>query len=840
MKRVILFICFVLPVLSGLAQGTGKLYGTVTDNKGNPIELVNVATLGFPYGTITGEKGSYELTVPAGREVFIRYSFVGYEQKELKVNLKNGERLEQDVSINLTVTDLPGLEIKDERIRTTNYIRLSPKEADFIPTISGGIEAMLTTLPGVSSTNELSSQYSVRGGNFDENLVYVNGIEIYRPFLIRAGQQEGLSFVYPKLVSSIIFSAGGFDSKYGDKMSSVLDINYKKPEKFGGSVEASILGAQAHVEGRALKRKFTYLAGVRYKTNQYLLKGLETEGDYKPNFLDAQGLFTYDLSKKLEISFLGHYSRNSYEMIPQTRETDFGTIQEAFRLRIFFEGQEVDRFETYTGAFTLNYKLNKDLNLKFITSGFRSRERETYDILGQYWLGLIENAPGGDQFGDVVAVQGVGTHLDHARNTLDAGVFNLQHRGSWQKNGNFFQWGVKYQHEIIGDVLSEWELIDSAGFSIPNPPSNIGGSTPSPGPFVIYNSTKSEIDLRSNRINAYAQNTWEFMLNEKTLSFTAGLRGSYWDLNDEFLVSPRATVSFDPEWRNDIVFRFSTGIYYQPPFYRELRNLQGEVNKDIKSQRSIHFVLGSDLVFYAWDRPFKFVAEAYYKKLDNLIPYVVDNVRIRYYGDNLAKGYATGLDFKLNGEFIQGIQSWAGLSFLKTEEDIFGDYYYDYFNESGEKIVPGITIDDSPVDSIKVEPGYLPRPADQRVNFSMFFQDYLPKNPTYRIYLKLIFGTGLPFGPPDSPKYKHVFRYPSYRRVDIGLTKQLIGGYSTFKSNNPLRHIENAYISLEVFNLLQIFNTVSYIWVSDVEGRQYAVPNYLTPRRVNLKLRIEF
>lgn len=840
MRRFCILFALSLFFLTGIAQDTGTLFGRVTDNKGKPVDLANVAAVGFPFGTSTDVSGKYELQIPSGKDIFIRFTFIGYEQKEFKVNLAKGERRELNAVLAFTSTELPGLEIRDEQIRSTNYIRLDPKEADFIPTISGGIEALLTTLPGVSSTNELSTQYSVRGGNFDENLVYVNGIEIYRPFLIRAGQQEGLTFVYPRLVSSILFSAGGFDPKYGDKMSSVLDIQYKKPTELAGSVEASLLGAEAHIEGTALKKRFTYLGGVRYKTNQYLLKGLETKGDYKPNYLDAQGLFTFDLTKKLELSLLGHYSSNSYQMIPQTRETDFGTIQEAFRLRIFFEGQEVDRFETYTGALTLNYDLSNELNLKFTASGFRSREKETYDILAQYWLGLVENAPGDEQFGDVVAVQGIGTFLDHARNNLDARVLNFQHRGSWLKGRNFFQWGIKYQHEIIDDILSEWELVDSAGYSLPQPPPNIGQPTPSPTGLQLYNSLKSEINLRTNRINAFAQDSWEMKLNGKSLTVTAGLRASYWDYNNEFLISPRGTVSFDPDLKNDIVFRFSSGIYYQPPFYRELRNLDGEVNPSIKSQRSIHFVLGTDLVFNAWDRPFKFVAEAYYKKLDNLIPYVVDNVRIRYYGDNISKGYAAGLDFKLNGEFIQGIQSWAGLSFLKTEEDLLNDFYYDYYNESGEKIIPGITVDETPADSTRVEPGYIPRPTDQRVSFSLFFQDYLPKNPTYRIYLNLIFGTGLPFGAPEAPKYKHTFRYPSYRRVDIGLTKQLIGGYTVFNEKNPLRHVKNAYISLEVFNLLQIFNTVSYIWVSDIEGRQYAVPNYLTPRLLNFKLMVEF
>jgi len=841
MKRTLLVLLSTIAlaiIVNG--QETAVLFGTVEGSDGKPIEIVNVAVVGYPYGTTTDSLGKYTLSVPVEKDVFVRFSFVGYEQKEYRMLFEPGERRELDISMNISTTELPGLEIKDKQIRNTNYIRIDPKEATFIPTSAGGIESLLITLPGVSSVNEMSSQYSVRGGNFDENLVYVNDIEIYRPFLIRAGQQEGLSFINPRLVSSVLFSAGGYDAKYGDKMSSVLDVQYKKPTEFGGSVEASFLGAQLHLEGVALKNRFTYLFGFRYKTNQYLLNALETQGEYKPNFIDIQGLITYDITPKLEVSLLGYYSKNSYKLQPETRETNFGTIQEAYRLKIFFEGQEVDNFITYTGAATFRYKLRKDLQLRLILSAFNSRESETYDVLGQYWLGLLENAPGDEQFGDVVAVQGIGSFLEHARNTMDATVINVEHKGSLEKPNHFIQWGFQYQHQIVDDKFSEWDLTDSAGYSLPYPPTPIGEPLDYPEPLVLSHSLKSNANLRTNRISAYGQDNWVIADNGNRITLSAGLRASYWDYNKELIISPRATVSLDPKWHQDFIFRFSMGLYYQPPFYRELRNLEGELNSDIKSQRSIHFVLGMDYAFQAWGRPFSFTTEAYYKKLDNLIPYVIDNVRIRYYGDNLSKGYSTGIDFKINGEFIQGIQSWAGLSIMKTAEDILDDYYYDYYNESGEKITPGVTIDNEPVDSVKVEPGYIPRPTDQRVSFSLFFQDYLPKNPTYRIYLKLIFGTGLPFGPPDSPKYKHVYRYPAYRRVDIGLSKQLIGGYSKFKKKNPLRHIDNAYIMLEVFNLFQVYNTISYIWVSDINGRQYAVPNYLTPRQLNVKLIVEF
>ena len=842
MKNTIRFLtAIVLSVLikTVFSQEQATVFGVVTDERGRPVELVNVAAVGYSAGSVTNEQGYFEFTITAGKEIFIDFSFIGYESSQVRIQARPGERIELNAELKVSTTNLPDFEVRDEQLRRTNYIRLDPKEAAFVPTISGGIEDLLRTLPGVSSTNEMSSQYSVRGGNYDENLVYVNGIEIYRPFLIRSGQQEGLSFIYPQLVSSIQFSAGGFDARYGDKMSSVLDIKYKKPTEFSGSAEASLLGAQSHIEGLGAKGRFSYLVGARYKTNQYILNALEIEGNYQPNFVDVQSLFTYDLSENTEISFLGHMSRNNYKVVPETRETNFGTFQEAYQLRVYFEGQELDRFLTYTGAVSLIHKPRKDIELQFTASAYNSVESETYDILGQYWIGLLENASN-EQSGNVVAVQGVGSYLDHARNELLTTVISGQHRGTLEKESHFITWGLHYQHEIIDDKLSEWEMIDSAGYSLPDPPTQIGDTTRPLDDLKLHYSVKSKASLSSNRFSGFIQDTWNFYSGETELSLTAGARASYWDLNSEFLLSPRGTLAFDPKWKGDIVFRLSAGWYYQPPFYRELRDLEGRIHPDLRAQRSIHLVAGSDLNFTAWERPFKFVAEVYYKFLDNLIPYVVDNVRIRYYGDNSAKGYATGIDMKVNGEFIRGIESWASLSVMKTEEDLFDDFYYRYYNESGEQIIPGITVDDTPFDSMRVEPGYIPRPTDQRVNFALFFQDYLPKNPTYRMHLKLIFGTGLPFGPPDSPKYEHTLRYPAYRRVDLGFSKQLIGGYSSFKKNNPLKYIKNAWISLEVFNLFQVSNTVSYTWVSDISGRQYAVPNYLTPRQVNLRLLVDF
>jgi len=841
LPKIFFLALLSLMAVSAYAQEKSVIYGTVKDEHGNAVEYANVAVSGYAGGVATDNRGNFELSVPALTELTLMISFIGYEKQMFRVYLQEGQRKELQVVMKMLAEELPDIEIVDKQIRHTNLQRLDPKIATEIPTLGGGVEDILKTLPGVASNNELSSQYSVRGGNFDENLVYVNGIEIYRPFLIRSGQQEGLSFVNPALTGSILFSAGGFESKYGDKMSSVLDIQYKKPTAFGGSFQASLLGAQAHVEGVSKNQRFTYLTGIRYKSNSYILKGLETEGDYKPKFADVQALFAYRISPKVEVSFLGNYARNSYNVKPSSRQTEFGTIQEAYRLNIYFEGQELDRFENYMGALSVDYFPQDNLRLQFISSAFETRESETFDILGEYYIGRLENQIGEEQFGEVVEAQGVGAFLDHARNYLVASVFNVEHKGYLDLSKHYLQWGVRYQHEIIDDQLNEWELVDSAGYTIPEPPFTVGDPAPVYNPQLeLFSAYNTDTAFRSNRYTAFVQNSWNIRFGEANAYLIAGLRASYWDVNNQFILSPRATLSIKPNWKNDILFRFSAGYYQQPPFYRELRDLQGRINPNVRAQKSIHFVASMDWDFIAWNRPFKFITEAYYKILDDLVPYTVDNVRIRYYGDNLSHGYAYGIDFKVNGEFIKGIESWASMSFLKTEEDIEGDYYWDYYNEEGQLIIPGYTPDQVATDSVQIFPGYIPRPTDQRFHFALFFQDYIPRNPTWKMHIKLLFGSRLPFGPPNAPKYQQTYRMSPYRRVDIGFSKQLIGGYTSFGPKNPLKYIKSAWISLEIFNLFQIANTISYIWVKDKDGREYAVPNYLTPRLVNLRLAINF
>lgn len=807
MLKKIVFSLYLVIVSGVLLQAQqGFLSGTIQSSSKEPLQFVNLAIKGTTTGTTSNKDGRFELAIPANTNVTILYSYIGFETDSLSLNLKENERKVVHLMLNPSSTQLESIEIKDQQIRTNTFNRLNPKVLTYIPTINASVEDLIKTMPGVSSRNELSSQYSVRGGNYDENLVFVNDIEIYRPFLVRSGQQEGQSFLNPDLVSGISFSAGGFDAKYGDKMSSVLDIRYKKPTSFGGSFDISLLGASAHVEG-VIKEKFTFLLGTRYKTNAYIIKGLDTKGNYKPRFFDVQGLLTYEISKKWEVALLGSYTNNYYELIPETQVTKFGTLDETYQIKIYFDGKEVDRYQNWLTALTLTWKPTPELRLKLIGSAFQTYESETYDISGEYWLGKLEMFQESGQ-SNVTEVLGVGAYLQHARNYLDGMVFNLEHRGSWDKPKSNLLWGVKYQHDGFANKISEWELQDSAGYSLPHPHDSLGAIHPPRPDLELYNVLKSNYSIDNNKISAFIQDTWTIRNENSDLALTAGLRAIYYDYNNQFTLNPRFNVSFKPKWVHETVFRISGGSYSQPPTFREMTDLDGNLVPGLKAQTSLQVVAGTDYYFKAWERPFKFVAETYYKYLYNIIPYEIDNLKIRYYGTNDATGYAAGIDFRVNGEFVKGVESWASMSFMKTEE---------YFQGS-----------------------WTPRPTDQRFNLAIFFQDYIPGFPTWKMNLTLIYGSGLPFGPPDSPRAEQTLRIPPYRRVDIGLSKQIIGPQTKFSGKNPFRFIENLWVSLDVFNLLQISNTVSYIWVTDINERQYAVPNYLTPRMVNLKLGMEF
>ncbi|HYW94151.1 MAG TPA: TonB-dependent receptor plug domain-containing protein, partial [Bacteroidales bacterium] len=752
--------------------------------------------------------------------VNIVVSCIGFRTKSSEITLQEGEQKELDFVLQTEVREFDEVSVSARQERATTLRTIDIKSMNMMPTANGSVESIIKTLPGVSSNNELSSQYSVRGGNYDENLVYVNDIEIYRPFLVRSGQQEGLSFINSDLISSIRFSAGGFAARFGDKMSSVLDITYRTPEKFAGSVSMSLLGGSAHLEGISKNRRLTFLGGFRYKTTAYLLKSLETKGEYKPRFSDFQGLLTYKLSDKLDLSVLGNVAVNQYRFIPETRTTEFGTSKQPYNLVIYFDGNETDRFDTYFGATSLTYKPNRNLRLKFIGSAFSTIEYERFDILGQYLLNELDNTVGSDTYGDSILNIGIGSFLNHARNYLNAYVYSASHIGEYNGLRHKVKWGTKFEYDRIFDQLSEWQFIDSAGFSIPNN----GDST------RVFDLIKANNHLNSTRLSAFLQDTWGFRGNRNEYYITAGVRGTYLWLNHQFLFSPRASFSVKPDWERDIMFHFSSGIYYQPPFYKEMRNPSGRINRDLRAQKSIHLVLGGDYIFSAWDRPFKFTSELFYKYLDDLVPYKIDNVRIRYAGQNLAKGYATGIDFKLNGDFVKGAESWVSLSFLRTREDIKNDSYIET-NDQGITQV--------------VYPGYYPRPTDQLMNFGLYFQDYFPNNPDIKVHLNFLYGSRLPYSSPDKNRYDQVFRLPPYRRVDIGFSKVLKKASTPLKPGNPFRYFNDIWISGEIFNLFGINNTVSYLWVQTVSNQDnqtgvFGVPNYLTSRLFNVKLMAKF
>ena len=812
-KGLLLLLLLLFSVL-GYSQ---TINGTITDEQNNSLLSVNISILNQSMGAISDENGKYSLEIPPNRSVVVVYSFIGYEMEKIRIPmLKEGQNYTLNIQLKTSSTLLEDVIITDQKSRKESFSRIKPKHVSVLPGNSGGIEAILKTLPGVSSANELSSQYSVRGGNFDENLVYVNGIEVYRPFLVRSGQQEGLSFVNTDMVSSILFSAGGFDAKYGDKMSSVLDITYKRPRENAATLQLSLLGGAAHFEGITKNGRLSYLIGARHKTSQYLLNSLDTEADYSPKFSDIQTFVNFELNTNWQISFLGNISSNQYKMVPKNRDTEFGTVNEALKLTIYFEGQEVDKYQTYFGALSTSYQPNTKLQLQFTTSAFRTFEQENFDILGEYWLYQLENNLGSDNFGDIAFDRGVGKYINHARNSLNATVTNFSHKGNYNNESLKFDWGFRVQKEEIEDKISEWNLIDSAFFNFPHPDDNIGDTANPDQQIIMSELLKTQINLSSYRNSGYIQVSKDI----GNLTITGGTRGSYWTYNEELLMSPRVSLAYAPIWKKDIVFRAASGIYYQSPFYKELRTPEGTLNHNIKAQKSTHYVLGADYLFYSWGRPFKWITEVYYKNLENLIPYKVDNVRIQYLANDLSNGYARGIDMKINGEFVSGVESWVSLSVMKTEEDIVGDFITN-------------------TDGSTTEAGFIPRPTDQRVNFSMFFQDYIPGNPNYKMHLNLVYGTGLSFGPPKAEKYQDILRIPDYRRVDIGFSAVLKSEEkkSRLKWLNAFKSI---WLSAEVFNLLDINNTVSYLWVADITGRQYAVPNYLTSRQLNAKLILTF
>ena len=815
-----------------ISSQTATIYGNVKGSDGDPLEGITIGVKeNQNQTTISGQNGSYSLTIDAEKTITIVFFNVNFSSTNYTLNAKSGEIISYSPVLKFK-NNLVEVEVTDLKSRQVEAVRLDPLIFNQLPSATGNIEDIIKTQMGVSSNNELSSGYSVRGGNFDENLVYVNDIEVYRPFLVRSGQQEGLSFANPNMVQSINFSAGGFEARYGDKMSSVLDITYRKPLKFGGSASGSFLGGNVQLEGVSNNRLVAWSIGARYRTNSYLLKNLDTKGEYRPSALDIQSFLTFDINPKLKIEFLGNIANNKYLVIPTNRETNFGTVNNALRFTVYFDGQELMQYTTLMGGLSATYRPSSKTKLKFITSAYHANEQEIYTVQGQYYIDQLEADLGKPNFGQVAFNRGIGTFLNNGRNYLTANVFNIEHKGTHTINSNNeFLWGARQQAEQINDKLSEWRTIDSSGFIVPYSPTQIN----------LIDAYKTNISLPSLRSQAYAQYNFNTLLNDSShFSITAGVRGNYWTVNQQLLISPRVTIAYKPNWKRDWLFKFSSGIYYQPPFYRELRGLDGQIHKDVKAQQSIHFVLTSDYVFKMWERPFKLIISNYFKQINNIIPYEIDNVRIRYFANNNATGYAAGTDVRINGEFVKGVESWATIGFLRTYEKSPDNVHYNYFNKDGEEIVRGYTFDQVKVDSQRVDPGYIPRPTDQLVTFGLFFQDYLPKYPSFKFNLNLQFGSGLPFGPPTHLRYQQLLRMPPYRRVDAGFAYNLLKVNREVKRKNVFNNLKEMWVFLEIFNLLQVQNTVSYTWIQDVTGNRYAIPNYLTNRQVNVRLQIKF
>lgn len=791
LKLFILQIIFLCAFVSAQAQ-TFTLSGRVIDENNDPVEFASVSCPKQGKMTMTSLKGDYSLQLQSADSVEIRFSMVGYKTKVRTLRRPRGKQTMQ-VVLHSSDNALSEVTITGKRIETGQTQELSKEHLKSMPSTTGNaVEEMIQSQAGVSTHSELSSQYNVRGGSFDENSVYINNVEIFRPFLVRSGQQEGISVINPDMVEKIGFSTGGYEARYGDKMSSALNIEYRRPKRFEASATASMLGASAFV-GMSNK-KFSWSNGLRYKTTKYLLGSMDTKGEYQPTFIDYQTYLTYSPNKRWDIKFLGNISDNHYNFTPEDRETNFGTMENVKAFKVYFDGQEKDVFRTFFGSLGITRKFNENTSLSFIASAFNTREQEKYDIQGQYWLTQTETSEN----------LGVGTYFQHTRNYLKAHVESAKLLFKTKQKKHDIEAAFTYKWEHIEENSVEYEMRDSSKYSIPHTGKDL---------YMIY-SMRAKNTLTANRVEAYAQDTYRFTGSEgKTLyTLNYGLRLAYWSFTKETILSPRLSLGIIPAFNENITMRFATGLYYQAPFFKEIRDTTttngityASLNRKAKSQRSIHFIAGFDYRFKMNNRPFKFTAEAYYKALGNLVPYSVNNVKVVYYGDNMCSGHAAGLDLKLFGEFVPGTDSWVSLSLMNT--------------------------------SMKLNGKSIPLPTDQRYAVNLFFTDYFPGTTRWKMSLKLALADGLPFSAPHRELESNVFRAPAYKRADVGLNYRIIDNSDRHKKRNPIR---NLWVGAECLNLFGINNVNSYYWITDVTGQQYAVPNYLTGRQINVKLSVDF
>ena len=803
-------IIFLIPLI--VLSQKSYIKGVVLDINNNPIENVNISSESKA-GATTNSNGFYSIEIKSLTNVNITFSHVNFKSISFPINLKTNEVYEFYPVMDINIEQIEEIVLNsNKRTELKSILSIDPQIIRTIKGAQPGIENLLKTLPGVNISNELSTQYSVRGGNFDENLVYVNGIEIYRPFLVRSGQQEGLSFVNSNLIKNIKFSAGGFQSKYGDKLSSVLDIEYKNPNGNNLAGNFNLLGGNITLNNISKNAKVSNILGVRYRDNSMLVNSRETITNYNPKFIDIQNFLTANINEKFSLNFLSYMSVNNYNYKPQSRQTNFGTLDDPTALIVYYQGQEKDKYQTVFGAAKLNFKASVNTELSLITSAFQTSEKEYFDILAQYRLGEVNNNIGDEDLGDVEFSEGIGSQLNHGRNNLNAIIYNIEHKGNYKKNDNNLEWSLKFTKEDIKDRIVEWEVIDSTGFSIDPPFFESLGDQPytaNEGPIVPYQNIRKTNNTKTNRIQSYVQWSKNSNIGATEIYSNAGVRLHGWSIDNQkmnFVFSPRFQIGIKPDWEKDMIFKLSGGVYHQPPFYRELRDYNGEINYDVKAQKSIHLVASNEYSYSLWNRPFKLTSEIYYKDMTNVNAYTVDNVRIRYLANNNAKAYAYGLDLRLNGEFIKGTESWFSFGYLNTKENIDNQ-------------------------------GYIPRPSDQRLKFGILFQDYIPNIPDLKMYLNLVYNTGVPGGAPSyANSYDYQNRLPDYKRVDLGISYVIVNGEKNYKKGWK-KNFSDLSIGLEIFNMFDIQNSITNTWVRDVYSkRQYSIPNYLTPRLLNLTI----
>jgi len=823
-----LLLCFF--TISAAAQTKyATITGNIVDENDAPLKNVSIIILGKNSGIASGDSGKFSIKVPAQKSMALIFSLTGFIEQQKNFFLSNDETETLLIQLKQTGKTLEAVTIGNEKERKeTGLIKLNPKTAVILPSTVGGIEGMIKTLVG--SNNELTSQYNVRGGNYDENLIYINDFEIYRPYLVSSGQQEGLSLINPAMTKNINFYTGGFQSKYGDKMSSVLDIQYKKPTTFGGNVYVSILEQGLQLEGSSKNGKVSFLGGLRNKSNRNLLSNQPTTGSYIPSASDAQGLISYKISEKIQVELLAIISASRFTFFPESVKKTTSVFSPFFTanlgLDVFFEGQEKDNYTSSLIGLSVLQSINKKTKLKWMLSRFTDKEKENRDIGGAYLFGDRDFDNASPTFGQITNPLGAGYTQNYARNELDIDLYNVSHKGSYEARNNFVQWGLSAEQTNIKDNLSQFEYRDSAGYSLPY----------TPGSLTLFDVQNSTADLSIQKYSGFIQDNIKLFNKNSDVTLQAGVRFNYNSLNKELIVSPRAQLSWKPMGKKDVVFKAAAGVYNQPPFYRELRRNDGTLNTNIKAQKSVQVVAGADYNFKGpGNRILRFTTEAYYKQMTEVVPYDVDNVRIRYLGSNNAKAYATGVEFRLFGELVNDAESWLSVGFMRTRENISNDSYFDYKNAAGEIIRAG-TIDQTATDSVKNEVGYVRRPTDRLITVGLYLEDYLPTNKNFKVHLNAIYGSNMSYNIPGSVKYRNGLIIPAYIRVDMGFSALLLSEKSVRRSHNPFRKFENIWASFEVFNLIDRENTISFELIKDFSNTVYALPNRLTPRLINFKI----